>query len=191
MSVKCPLCDTDNHDSAAECATCGKPLAVNADLLVDVAPVPGLEQTLYDALENGPGIVQAVPDLERTQLARRDLRVADEVVPGVERTPIEADPRAPSNWTGGAPIESGREPDDGERTPPPEDTGFCPWCGNPVDGAICDGCGRRVSRYTAPPTAGPSASPTGIVRCPSCFGRVAAGPRCSECGLPFPVAELV
>lgn len=191
MSVKCPICETSNADDASECAKCGKALAVYLDLIDEVVPIDGLEQTIHDPLESATGPVPILAELEQTQIARKDLKVSPEVVPGVERTPIEADPSLPSFWSaGGVDLDLGREPDDGQRTPAPEDTGICPWCNAPATGAVCDACGRRRSRYLTPVAAPAQASLSEDVLCPSCFARVSPGVRCNECGVPFPVVEL-
>ena len=131
MPVKCPVCETTNSDDAAECGDCGKILFADADLVVDVAPIEGLEETLHDPLESATGPVAMIPELERTQ--------------------IEADPDAVSFWGGGVDpdLDLGREPADGQRTPAPQDTGLCPWCTAPATGAVCDNCGRRRSRSPA------------------------------------------
>ena len=187
--MKCPVCETENADDAMECAQCGKQLASEADVLEDVERLPGLEQTLQDAVDVSTA---QLPDLEMTQLASPDLQVDVAPVPGVERTELPEDPQAPLNWVPGqVALDSGREKDDEPRTPAPEDTGVCPWCSAPSTGAVCDNCGRRRSRYSAPPAAGPAtAASDDQVLCPACFARVAAGPRCGECGVPFPVQEL-
>lgn len=190
MPVKCPVCETENGDDAAECANCGKQLALDADLLEDVAPIDGLEMTIQDRVDTDAALL---PDVEFTQVAAgKDLQVPDEKVPGVEHTQLEIDPEAPVNWiAGNTPLDSGRELDDGVRTPAPQDTGVCPWCGAPSTDAVCDSCGRRRSRYAAAPAAvtGPSQSDE-IVMCPACFARVPPADRCGECGTPFPLKEL-
>ena len=173
MPVKCPVCETTNSDDAAECGDCGKILFADADLVVDVAPIEGLEETLHDPLESATGPVAMIPELERTQ--------------------IEADPDAVSFWGGGVDpdLDLGREPADGQRTPAPQDTGLCPWCTAPATGAVCDNCGRRRSRYTVPlATAQVARAQDDTVLCPACFARVPTGARCLECGVPFAVVEL-
>ena len=191
MPVKCPVCETANSNEAAECANCGKLLFADADLVDDVAPIDGLEVTLHDPLESVTPPVAPLPELEGTQLARKDLQVSVEVVPGVERTQIEADPGAVLFWSGGVDLDTGREPDDGQRTPAPVDNGLCPWCNAPATGAVCDNCGRRRSRYTVPvATAAVVQAQGDDVLCPACFARVPPGVRCVECGVPFPVVEL-
>src|SRR5438105_854857 len=190
MSLRCPVCETENADDAADCGNCGKILATEAALFADVEPVPGLELTLQRPVETE---TQTLAELEQTQLAPKDLPVQEEHVPGVEYTQLEQDPAAPLNWTpGNTPIDLGRELDDGERTPAPQDTGTCPWCGAVSTDAVCDACGRRRSRYTAA-AAVVAVALTGRednVMCPACFARVPPGPRCTECGTPFPVPEL-
>ena len=193
MPVKCPVCETINSDDAAECGDCGKIIFSDADLVDDVEPIEGLEETIHDPLESATGPVALIAELEQTQLARRDLRIAEEVVPGVERTQLEADPGVVSFWSGGVDpdLDLGREPDDGQRTPAPQDTGLCPWCTAPATSAVCDNCGRRRSRYTV------AIAPAQVVKaqddtvlCPACFARVPTGVRCNECGVPFAVVEL-
>jgi hypothetical protein len=195
MPLACPVCDTQNRDAAVECATCGH--AFRAAIAVgDVARLDGLEETLRDPEESAVDPVPRIAELESTQLARRDIKVESQFVPGVEPTRIEIDPNAASAWTGGVELDLGRELDDGVRTLAPEDTGSCPWCSAPSQGAaFCDNCGRRRARYLQPPAA--AAAPAAGAReednimCPACFARVQPGPRCVECGVPFPFAELV
>ena len=193
MPVKCPVCETVNSDQAAACTDCGKVFFAEADLVDEVAPIEGLEETIHDPRESATGPIATLAELEQTQLARRDLKVVEEVVPDVERTQLESDPDAVSFWGGGIDpdLERGREPDDGQRTPAPQDTGLCPWCTAPATGAVCDNCGRRRSRYSVPvAVAQVAASREETVLCPSCFARVPTGPRCNECGVPFAVVEL-
>jgi hypothetical protein len=187
--MRCPLCETENPDDVAECAGCGKQFQAGTQLLADVRLIDGLEATLQ-AAQDVP--VERIAELEGTQLARRDLRIQDERVPGIEPTQLEEDPSAPMAWTPGhVELESGRELDLDPRTAEPTDTGFCPWCGTPAKGAVCDACGRRRSRYTqAPPSGQPAASTGETVLCPACFARVAEAPRCGECGVPFAAHEL-
>ncbi len=193
MSVKCPVCETVNSDEAAECTDCGKVLFAEADLVDDVAPIEGLEETIHDPRESATGPIATLAELEQTQLARRDLKVFEEVVPGVEHTQLESDPDAVTFWGGGVDpdLELGREPDDGQRTPAPQDTGLCPWCTAPATSAVCDNCGRRRLRYSVPVASAPVAqAEDDTLLCPSCFARVPPGVRCTECGVPFPVVEL-
>jgi len=188
MPVRCPICEAENADEAVECQNCGKVLAVEADLVEDVAPLPGLEQTLQDKVETD---VAVIPELEQTQLASPGLRVSVEVLPGVEHTQIEIDQAAPVNWVAGdVALDRGREQDLDPRTPAPQDTGVCPWCNAPSTGAVCDNCGRRRSRYSAPPAVAQQSASGDTVLCPACFARVEQGPRCVECGVPFAVPEL-
>jgi hypothetical protein len=194
MPVRCPICETDNLDDAAECATCAWTLVVDADMVDDVPLLEGLEETLHDPFESMAPPEPPLAGLEQTLLAGHDLPVEDEVVPDVERTQIEVDPNATSAWSGGVPLDEDRALDTDPRTPAPQDTGTCPWCGAPAGGAVCDACGRRRFKYTASPTATSPAQTAGgpqeNVTCPACFGRVQPGPRCSECGLPFGVPAL-
>src|SRR5438132_12262472 len=141
--MRCPVCETVNPDDALECAGCGKVLATEAELLENVEPLPGMELTLQAPVD---AVIEPIAGLEATELADRHLAVSDEVVPGVERTQIEADPAAPLNWVPGVVIlDRGREVDLDPRTPAPQDTGSCPWCGAPSTDAVCDNCGRRRS----------------------------------------------
>ena len=192
--MRCPVCETENRDDDATCATCGKALFVEADVVADVALIEGLEETIRDPLESAIGPVQVIPEVEFTPIARKDLVVAVEIMPDVERTPIEADPDAISNWSAaGVELDLGREPDDGVRTPAPQDA-VCSWCGALSDGAVCDSCGRRKTRYLHPAAAAPEAAvdPNAEkIHCPACLSRVMPGPRCSECGLPFPITEIL
>jgi len=167
--MQCPVCDADNPDDAVECTTCGRQLARAGDL-PNAPPLDGLEMT---------------------RLVSRDIDVTSDPVPGLEQTPLESDPRAPLQWLPGSlEIETGREAAS-ERTPVPDESATCPWCGATSLGALCDACGRRKSRYAAPPPEQRRQSgPAEIVTCPSCFARVLREVRCSDCGLPFPLQEL-
>src|SRR5258707_4082189 len=152
MPAKCPICETVNSDDVDECANCGKILATAADLMEDVEPIDGLEQTIHDPLESATGPIAVIAELEETMIARKDLEVPEEHVQDVELTQIKEDPAAPINWTPGpVEIDLGRELDDGVRTPAPQDTGACPWCNAPATGAVCDNCGPRKSRYSVQP----------------------------------------
>jgi hypothetical protein len=153
-------------------------------------PMPGLEPTAFDLAPAAGAAELPVPapllELERTMLAPRMLRV--EVQPlEVSGSAQEAlAPGAPSFWDAAAPdLEPSRSEPDGLRTPAASDDGICPFCGAQGADAVCDNCGRRKRRYGAPAGARPAASDDGVV-CPACFSRVAGGPRCLECGVPFP-----
>jgi hypothetical protein len=190
--MRCPVCETENSAGAAECARCGKQLAAPAYLVEDVRPIEGLEETIHDPRESATGPVQLLPEVEFTQVASKDLPVRAEAVPGVEHTQIEMDPSVAPLWTGGVDLDLGREPDDGARTPAPQDAKVCPFCGTSGEGAVCDNCGRRKTRYLEPaadPGARAAASSEKVL-CPSCLARVLPGPRCSDCGLPFPMTEI-
>ena len=193
MPVRCPVCETENHDDAVECETCGKSLFAVLEQIPEVQLIEGLEETVRDPLESVGGAAETMADLERTQLARRDLRVVEEVVPGVEHTQVDFDPEVASLWGGGVTLDDDRAADDGVRTLAPEVTDVCPWCGVQSEGAVCDSCGRRKARYSAPPAAVAQVRRRGdddTVLCPACFAKVPPGVRCEECGVPFPVREL-
>lgn len=182
-AMRCALCETENPEDAAECSNCGKQLHADADVLEQVRPLEGLEETVRDPLESGVD-PDRMPEIEDTQIASRGLRIADERVPDIERTRIEVDAAAPSSWTAGRlELESGRETGASEPTPPPEDHGVCPWCGAQAQGAVCDSCGRRRSKYTEPASRSGAAATDETVLCPACFARVAADARCAECGV--------
>ena len=68
--MRCPVCETENSEDAAECANCGKALSVEADLVEEVAPLPGLELTLQEPVQ---AQVDLMSELEQTQLAPPDL----------------------------------------------------------------------------------------------------------------------
>jgi ribosomal protein L32 len=192
----CPLCETDNPDNAVECSGCGKTLR-NASSVPDFAPpIAGLEHTLQEQVD---APVEEVAGLEPTMVASPDLSVPDlrlEMDSGrsateqldVERTAVEEDPQAPQTWTAGTiDLETGRETDLDPPTPKAPETAACPWCGHASQGAVCDRCGQRKARYSVPAEdrAGPAA-PGDLIVCPNCFARVMPGPRCAECGVPFP-----
>ncbi len=192
-SMICPLCETENPDDAAECASCGKAFAAAVQVDLPVVVVPGLEQTLFDAADgDDAGPVEAVPGLEQTMVARRDLRIPEERVEGIEPTQIELDPEAPQFWSGAVTeLELGREVDDGARTPAPKDDGTCPWCHVPATGLVCDSCGRRRSRYSAAPVQAAATASDETQLCPACFARVPVGPRCVECGVRLAADSLL
>jgi hypothetical protein len=151
-------------------------------------PMPGLEPTAFDLAPAAGAAELPAPllELERTMLAPRTLRVEVqplEVSGSAQEAPA---PGAPSFWDAAAPdLEPSRSEPDGVRTPAAPDDGICPFCGAQGADAVCDNCGRRKRRYGAPAGARSAASDDGVV-CPACFSRVAPGPRCLECGVPFP-----
>lgn len=154
----CPVCETPALEDAAECATCGKVLALEGEIVEEVETIDGLEQTLLVR----PGLQVSVESLqvERTPI-EADLSIPSTWTVGpvaVERTFQEEDPAVPSNWTvGPLELDSGRAPD------------------GPV----------RTGEREAP------RRPLDDVLCPACFARVPGGPRCVECGVPFPATEVV
>jgi hypothetical protein len=172
--MQCPVCEAENRDDAPECSGCGKMLqAAEEGAPAEAAPIDGLESTRLEQDAEAP--------LQWTAGALE-----------LERTALEADPAAPSSWGGEVEIDRGRDEDGEPRTPAPEETATCPWCGFAALGAVCDNCGRRKARFATPPPAeAPRAQGGGeTVSCPSCFARVPKAARCSDCGLPFPVQEL-
>ena len=191
--MRCPVCDADNLDAAAECGSCGKILqARQDDGSAGVPPLEGLVPTLAaDAdLAVSP---EMVPDLERTRIdPDADAPVSWTAGPlALEPTALEADPEAVSSWTGEVELDPGRERDAGPRTPAPPETAVCPWCGVASLGAVCDGCGQRKLRYSVETQREAARWEAGeTVSCPSCFARVAQASRCSDCGTPFPLQEL-
>jgi hypothetical protein len=172
--MQCPVCDADNLDDAVECAGCGRMFASGQGAGGEGGPLEGLETTHFAP----------------TGLAR------PESLPGVERTQIEADPQAASEWTAGElALESTLHevavgPTSRERTPVAAESASCPWCGEASLGAICDACGRRKARYAAPAPEREAAVSGETVTCPACFARVSREVRCSDCGMPFPLQEL-
>src|SRR3979490_2049909 len=95
--MQCPVCDADNLDDAVECSSCGRMFGSGQGAGEEDGPLEGLETTHFAP----------------TGLAR------PESLPGVERTQIEADPQAASEWTAG---EMGLESTPNEpppRPPPP------------------------------------------------------------------------
>jgi hypothetical protein len=192
--MRCPVCETENRAGAADCATCGKAFFAQSIRVPDAPLIEGLEETIRDPTESATGPVQMIPDVELTEVARKDLVVWVDDMPDVERTPIEADPDEASRWTTGpVDLDPGRELDDGVRTPAPQDAKICPWCGTASDDVVCDGCGRRKTRYAQAAADGPeefAAANVEKVHCPACLSRVLPGLRCSECGLPFPLTEI-
>jgi hypothetical protein len=188
----CPVCETPNADDAAECGACGKVLVADGELVVDVTPLAGLEVTLHDRRASGGDPGERVPGLEQTILVERDLPVLPESTPDLEPTQLEQQPDAPLFWTvGKVELDRGREDGIGERTPAPQDTGSCPWCGAAATGLVCDSCGRRRSRFAAPERAAAAvATNDETVLCPQCLSRVPHEARCIECHSPLPLREV-
>ncbi|HET7785020.1 MAG TPA: hypothetical protein VFL36_03540 [Myxococcales bacterium] len=191
--MRCPVCDTENPDAQAECGSCGKALRERQD--EGLAPAPPLEGLLptVEADRDLAVSPEIVPDLERTSIDQdADAPLSWTAGPlALERTALAADPDAVSSWTGGVELDPGRERDAEPRTPAPPETAVCPWCGTASLGAVCDGCGQRKLRYSVEPEREAARIDAGgTVSCPSCFARVAADARCSDCGTPFPVQEL-
>lgn len=187
MPVRCAVCETDNPEDASDCESCGSPLAALDSNETDAPVLAGLERTHAAAVEVD---VDAMAGLEATGISSRDLQVEAEPLPGVEPTRLEANPAAPSNWTAGVDLDPGREPRSFERTTLPPESATCPFCGAASLDAVCDHCGRRKARFTAPSPLARMAALGETRLCPSCFARVPGGPRCEECGVPFPVQEL-
>lgn len=157
--MRCPVCDAENQPLALECETCGRVLSTRA--AVD-APVG------------------AMPDLERTDLANADLAV--DVQPlDVDRSALEGPPPGTQSFWDAAPPEL--EP--AHAAAPPGAAPF--WDPSPPDvdrGRADDGeAPARPRRPGGPAAAAKAKDP---VLCPACFSRVAPGPRCVECGVPFP-----
>jgi len=190
--MRCPVCDADNLDDSPECTSCGKTFPSHAG---DGAAAAALEELEMTQVASADEAVRAEPlaGLEHTRL--QEDRVAQPQWTGgalpLDRTQHQVDAGAPGGWSGDIELDSGREPDSGERTPVPTDTATCPWCGTASLGAICDACGRRKARFAEPPPEEERrASGEGTVTCPACFARVAREVRCSDCGMPFPLREL-
>jgi len=192
--MRCPVCEAENPDDVLECGGCGRALAPGADADVEVSALDGLELTRVESADL-PTDVDAVPGLEGTQL-EADAASPPQWTAGpleLEPTLHEAAAGATPAWTTDLELDSGREPDSGERTPMQPETATCPWCGAVSLAAVCDACGRRKSRYLEPRQREQvvvSVADGETVTCPSCFARVAMGIRCSDCGVPFPLQEL-
>jgi hypothetical protein len=179
----CPLCETDNPENAVDCSGCGKALRTASTVPDFAPPIPGLEQTLHAEVD---APLEEVPGLEPTMLGSPDLAVPDEHLE-VEGSSVEEDPQAPQVWTPGQlELESGREMDLEPPTLPPQETAVCPWCGHASQGAVCDRCGQRKARYSAPTKeADGLPGPADLISCPNCFARVMPEARCAECGVPL------
>lgn len=158
----CPVCDAENAPAAQECEVCGKALAARA------AP-------------DAPA--DSMPELERTPVAPEGLAV--EVQPlEVARTALEAPPPGTQSFWDAAPPElepaqpaaPAGAPSFWDATPPDLDTGRAE-----DEGAVS----RPAPRPEQPKASRKSQDP---VLCPACFSRVEPGPRCVECGVPFPPA---
>jgi len=198
----CPLCERDNPGDALECAGCGKRLLEEIALDPEGDALAGQEHTQLGADDLDTAFAMAALDsdgvapldgLERTQLGDPTLEVQ------VERLALDGDESAAAApgaggsakafWTSELlEMESGRDEDLAPRTPEPVDTGVCPWCGAPGDGAVCNHCGRRRRRFTRDRDR-PLMSTGETTLCPACFCRVAADARCEKCQAPLPRME--
>jgi hypothetical protein len=187
--MQCPVCEADNLDDAVECAGCGRMFASGQGAGEAGGALEGLETTHF--APTGPARPELLPGVERTQI-EADPQVASEWTAGelaLESTQHEAAAGATAASTAAAEIDRGRAPPSRERTPVAE-SASCPWCGEASRGAICDACGRRKSRYAAPAPEREAAVSGETVTCPACFARVSREVRCSDCGMPFPLQEL-
>lgn len=195
MAIECPLCELSNDDAALECAQCGRALLTFSEGGADVAPIEGLTLSSFSGETARAQADEVVEGLEQTRFDPVRL-AAVEALP-VEQTALAQEPGRPLAFEPGTlELETGREADDGARTAAPEENGSCPYCGVVSAGKLCDGCGRRRTRYAAAPaTAGPA-----LRRqrrdgdddfCPNCFGKIVWAAKCPECGVPLPLRELL
>jgi hypothetical protein len=188
--MQCPVCEADNLDDAVECSGCGRMFASGPGAGEGGGQLEGLETTQF--APTAAARPEPLPGVERTQL-EADPQATSEWTAGelaLESTRYEAAAGATAAWTPGAEIDRGRESKKGERTPVAPESANCPWCGEASLGAICDACGRRKSRYAAPATQREAVASGETVTCPACFARVSREVRCSDCGMPFPLQEL-
>jgi hypothetical protein len=188
--MQCPVCDAENLDDAVECAGCGRMFASGPGAGEADGPLEGLETTRFAPTD--PARPESLPGVERTQI-EADPRAASEWTAGelaLESTQHEVAAGATTAWTPGGEIDRGRESTSGERTTVAAESASCPWCGETSPGAICDACGRRKSRYAAPAREREAVASGETVTCPACFARVSREVRCSDCGMPFPLQEL-
>jgi hypothetical protein len=190
--MRCPVCDAENADTALECQLCGKVL------LREEPPAPaaagetlsGLERTSADATP-APDVIPPFAELERTSISAPGLQVDVQPI-DIERSDVVSPEGAASFWDNGAPdLTLDRAEDDGVRTAAPAGDGLCAYCGEYSLDVLCANCGQRRDRFTSPPpppprASGPKAAGGERLLCPACFGRVPPGPRCIECGVPFP-----
>jgi hypothetical protein len=194
MPIQCPVCELVNDDMALECAECGRQLLTEGELDATIEPVDGLELTRFDVETAQAPAPETIPELEQTHFAPAQIAMS-------ERVAIEPTILAPAEDVAPDPapddFDPGREQDDGLRTPLPEELKACPYCGAAIDGKVCDGCGRRIARYTS--AAGEAGGPTLLRRvvagddmqfCPACFARIPWGLRCIECGVPLAPRDL-
>jgi hypothetical protein len=188
--MRCPVCETENQ--GAQCNTCGKALEVREAADGNVTLVEGLEPTPVAPVDLAVH-VEPLPGVEHTQLGPQ-MDVAQYWTAGpiaLERTGHDPTVDAPAGAGAGLDLDLGREQDSDERTPAPTETAVCPFCGTPSLDAVCDVCGRRKFRSAAAAEEAAPAAVSGDTRvCPSCFARVPIEVRCSDCGMPFPLAEL-
>jgi hypothetical protein len=177
--IVCPVCE---HAQAlgSECEVCGKRLAVHGVAGDEVAPLDGLEPTLFPAVQ-APG--EAVPGLEPTRVGEAELVPAppDGLAEALEPTlaaPVEVDV-APA-----VDVErTGAELPDAERTPLPVFV-TCRYCRTPAmpGERLCGRCGMRLPvAGAAPAEAGPAGR-----RC-GCGAWVVSSGSCPACGARAPV----
>lgn len=186
--MRCPVCDAENPETALECQLCGKELLREEPPAPEPEPLSGLERT---GAEVAPDEVGAAPfeGLERTSVSAPGLRVDVQPIE-VMRSEAAAPEGAAPFWDPATPdLTLDRAADDGVRTPAPAGDGLCAYCGEYSLDALCANCGQRRDRFASPtPQRAPAPRSGGAERllCPACFARVPPGPRCIECGVPFP-----
>ncbi|GAC1346822.1 MAG: hypothetical protein NVSMB23_25150 [Myxococcales bacterium] len=186
--MRCPVCDAENPESSPECQLCGKELLREGPAAAPAPePVPGLEQTVAAPAPDPAS--ESFAELERTSVGEAGVEVEVQPIEVMRSDAAAAPEGAASFWDAAAPeLTLDRAEDDGVRTASPADDGLCAYCGEYALDALCANCGQRRDRFLAPPQRAVPARPGGAERvlCPACFARVPAGPRCIECGLPFP-----
>jgi len=92
--IVCPVCEHP-QESGAECEVCGKRFAPGSLPVPSVAPMEGLEPTLYGAVEADPFAMGSIPELEPTLAAPVDA--PEERTPGLDPTgaaPVDVDSEA-------------------------------------------------------------------------------------------------
>jgi hypothetical protein len=178
MSI-CPLCEAPAQSRV--CEVCGHAFAAEATApAAELPPVEGLD---IPQRAEGPTAVSPLLDLEPTRFDSTAVPapLAAEEDMAWERTQLDT---VGDVTAGGlAELDSGREPADTDRTPPPFASVTCRYCRNvQAAGLLCERCGMRLPwSAKAAPTL-PPLDAEALVRCPRCGVRTYQRERCASCG---------